>query len=114
MKNVFYLTTAALDRSNAWSAIKYSSNLLDVERKIATNDGTSLSLAHEQWKVEVWRFFDTSLALMQGRAYDIAREAEAQESGVINALECCAQQTGMHEMVMEALLVTIYSTWVTS
>jgi hypothetical protein len=27
---------------------------------------------------------------------------------------CCAQQTGMHEMVMEALLVAIYSTWVTS
>jgi hypothetical protein len=27
---------------------------------------------------------------------------------------CCAQQTGVHEMVVEALLVTIYSTWVAS
>jgi hypothetical protein len=28
--------------------------------------------------------------------------------------DCCAQQTGVHEMVVEALLVTIYSTWVAS
>jgi hypothetical protein len=28
--------------------------------------------------------------------------------------QCCAQQTGMHEMVVEALLIAIYSTWVTS
>jgi hypothetical protein len=28
--------------------------------------------------------------------------------------KCCAQQTGTHEMVVEALLVAIYSTWVTS
>jgi hypothetical protein len=27
---------------------------------------------------------------------------------------CCAQQTGMHKTVVEALLVAIYSTWVTS
>jgi hypothetical protein len=27
---------------------------------------------------------------------------------------CCAQQTGVHEMVMEALLIAIYSTWVAS
>jgi hypothetical protein len=27
---------------------------------------------------------------------------------------CWAQQTGVHEMVMEALLIAIYSTWVTS
>jgi ankyrin repeat protein len=27
---------------------------------------------------------------------------------------CCAQQTGIHEMVVEALLITIYSTWVAS
>jgi hypothetical protein len=27
---------------------------------------------------------------------------------------CCAQQTGMHEMVVEALLIAISSTWVAS
>ena len=27
---------------------------------------------------------------------------------------CCAQQTGVHEMVVEALLIAIHSTWVTS
>jgi hypothetical protein len=25
--------------------------------------------------------------------------------------ECCAQQTGMHKLVVEALLIAIYSTW---
>jgi hypothetical protein len=87
MRNVFYLTAAALDHSNTWSAIKYSSILLEAERKIATTSGTSLPLAREQWKVEARRFFDTSLALMQGRVYDIARGTEANEPGVINALE---------------------------
>jgi hypothetical protein len=28
--------------------------------------------------------------------------------------KCCVQQTGMHGMVVEALLIAIYSTWVTS
>jgi hypothetical protein len=27
---------------------------------------------------------------------------------------CCAQQTGMHKLVVEALLIAIYSTWGTS
>jgi hypothetical protein len=26
-------------------------------------------------------------------------------------LGCCAQQTGMHKLVVEALLIAIYSTW---
>lgn len=64
MKNVFYLMASALDHSNTWSAIKYSANLLDAERKIATTSGTSLPLAREQWKVEARRFFDALLALM--------------------------------------------------
>jgi hypothetical protein len=29
-------------------------------------------------------------------------------------VRCCAQHTGVHEMVVEALLIAIYSTWVTS
>jgi hypothetical protein len=28
--------------------------------------------------------------------------------------KCCAQQTGMHILVVEALLIAIYSTWGTS
>jgi hypothetical protein len=30
------------------------------------------------------------------------------------AHQCCAQQTGMHILVVEALLIAIYSTWGTS
>jgi hypothetical protein len=30
--------------------------------------------------------------------------------GGVPSEECCAQQTGMHEMVVEVLLIAIYST----
>jgi hypothetical protein len=36
------------------------------------------------------------------------------QAGIPTGIDCCAQQTGMHEMVAEALLIAIYSTRVTS
>lgn len=86
MKNLFLLLGLALDHSNTWSAINYGVSL-DAERRIIYPGGTSLPLAREQWKVESRRFFDISLALIQGKIYDIARGSGFDVKGVRNTFE---------------------------
>jgi hypothetical protein len=44
----------------------------------------------------------------------LKKYVETSDPPTVRVFLCCAQQTGMHEMVMEALLDSICSTWVTS
>lgn len=86
MKNLFFVLGLALDHSNTWSATNYDV-VLDAQRKIEETQGISLPLAREQWKVEVRRIFDISLALLQGKIYDIARGGNVKWPGVRNTFD---------------------------
>jgi hypothetical protein len=90
MNNMFLLLGLALDNSNTWNAINYGVRL-DAERKIVYPGGTSLPLAREQWKVEARKMFAISLALAQGRVYDIARGTDIDVPGVQNTFEAANQ-----------------------
>ena len=86
MSNLFLLLGLALDVSNTWNAVNYGVSL-DAALKIITPSGVSLPLAPEQWKVESRRIFDISLALLQGRIYDVARGSFADVTGVQNTFK---------------------------
>lgn len=86
LENLFLLLGLGLDVSNTWNAVNYGVSL-DAERKIIHPGGTSLPLAREQWKVESRRFFEISLALLQGKIYDIARGTYADVAGVRSTFE---------------------------
>jgi hypothetical protein len=84
MKNLFLLLGLALEYSNTWTVAR-STISLDALRKVWAVTGISMPLAREQWKVEARRLFNISLAMMQGRTYDIARGRDADKPGARNA-----------------------------
>jgi hypothetical protein len=86
LNNQFLLLGLGLDVSNTWNAINYGVRL-DAERKIIQPGATSVPLAREQWKVESRRFFEISLALLQGKIYDIARGTYLVVPGVQSTFE---------------------------
>jgi hypothetical protein len=75
-ENVIKLLQQALDYSSACGSTQFrGADALDAQTKIAHMQ--SQTLAPEQWKVEVEKFFQTSLARIQLNTYDIARGTAA-------------------------------------
>jgi hypothetical protein len=86
MKNLFFLLSIGLAESNTWNAINYGVSL-DAQNKIIAPGGVSLPLAREQWKIESRRFFEVSLAMLQGKIYDVVRGRDADETALQNTLD---------------------------
>jgi hypothetical protein len=86
MKNLFLLLGLALEYSST-AVVTQSTISLDAQRKAWTKMRVSMPLAREQWKVEARRQFDISLAMIQGRIYDIARGRDANKPGAQNVFK---------------------------
>jgi hypothetical protein len=75
-ENVIKLLLLALDFSTACGSIQFRGvEALDAQSKISHME--SQELAPEQWKIEVEKFFQVSLARIQVNAYDIVRGTAA-------------------------------------
>jgi hypothetical protein len=71
-KNLFALLVISLWRSDTFNAVtSRPGSRFDVQTKLVGS--VSQNLGHEQWKVEVRKMFETSLARIQGDVLDIVR-----------------------------------------